>query len=108
MGAEYWFVPAFALRAGYLNVVKDAVANKLRGAGTEIEKNQTRGLGFGMGVKFLGTNLDYAFTPSNANNDLGGTHRFGLTLQFGGEEEETPRFPICVMAAYSNPRMSPK
>lgn len=69
LGAEYWATFFLAARAGYNSLGSDLKT----GSGSDI----SAGLGFGLGVKVLSYQLDYAFTPMLA---LGRVHRFTLSF----------------------------
>jgi hypothetical protein len=62
-GAEYWFVPFLAIRAGY-------IANK----------NEGSGIRAGAGLRIKGVSFDYAYA---SGGDLGITHRYELSFRFG-------------------------
>lgn len=70
-GAEYWATSFLAARAGLNSFGCDLKT----GGGSDI----LAGLSFGIGVKVLSYQLDYAFTPMLA---LGGAHRFTLAFAF--------------------------
>jgi hypothetical protein len=69
IGGEGWMTPFLAIRAGYNSLGSDLKT----GGGSDI----FAGLGFGLGVRVLSYQLDYAFTPMLA---LGRVHR--VTLSF--------------------------
>lgn len=60
-GTEYSVLPALTLRSGYLSSISDS------------------GLGVGIGLNVLGTQLDYAVTPFG---ELGSAHRVSFTHKF--------------------------
>jgi hypothetical protein len=68
LGAEYWVCPNLAVRGGYQF-----------GHGADQLQSQFVGLGIGVGLKFHGFTMDYAFLPYG---DLGDTHRVTLGLRF--------------------------
>ena len=75
-GTEYLPFQVFALRCGYL-------ARFLKSGINLTSKDQklgdVYGLGGGLGFKFLGCQLDYAFIPFGA---LGDTHRISFSVSF--------------------------
>lgn len=62
-GAEYWFVPFLALRAGYVN-------NHTVGSGVRA----------GLGIRVKNVSFDYAYA---GQGELGMSHRYELSLKFG-------------------------
>lgn len=79
LGAEFWLMPALALRAG-LNLMQD------------------QGPGLRAGVGFLvlnGVMVDYAFLPMG---ELGMTHQIGVRLTFGGPAEKSYREGLRLMS----------
>ena len=68
VGGEFWATPNLALRGGYQF-----------GHGADQLQSGMVGLGVGLGVKFGGFTMDYAFLPYG---DLGDTHRVTLGLSF--------------------------
>jgi hypothetical protein len=69
IGGEGWLTKFLALRAGYNSLGSDLKT----GGGSDI----SAGMSFGLGVKVLSYQLDYAFTPMLA---LGRVHRFTLSF----------------------------
>ncbi|GLB52843.1 hypothetical protein NBRC110019_18830 [Neptunitalea chrysea] len=76
LGAEYTYMDAFALRAGYFNESQDKGARKFF----------TIGAGFTYNV--IKVDLSYLFSASKVRNPLENTLRFSLTLNFGDEYDE--------------------
>lgn len=76
LGAEYWYMDSFALRAGYFNESQDKGARKFF----------TLGAGFTYNV--IKVDLSYLFSASKVKNPLENTLRFSLTLNFGDEYDE--------------------
>ena len=68
IGGEGWLTQFLAVRAGY-----NSLGSDLKTGGGDI----AAGLGFGLGIKVLSYQLDYAFTPMLA---LGNVHRFTLSF----------------------------
>ena len=69
IGGEGWLTSFLALRAGYNSLGSDLKT----GSGSDI----AAGMSFGLGVKVLSYQLDYAFTPMLT---LGRVHRFTLSF----------------------------
>ena len=69
VGLEIWTLRMLVLRAGYTS-----------------QSDIGSGLRFGGGLRFKTVQVDYAF--ANAG-DFGATHRFGLTLKFGKQPENS-------------------
>lgn len=64
LGAEYWFKGLIALRAGYT---------------FDSKYERKVGITGGIGIKYQGYQIDYAFMPFD---DLGSTHRISLLVKF--------------------------
>jgi hypothetical protein len=62
-GAEFWFVPFLAVRAGYIS-----------------DNNEGSGIRTGMGLRVKGISFDYAYA---SGGELGITHRYEVSLRFG-------------------------
>lgn len=71
VGTEYQIFGALALRGGYTKT-----GYGVEGIG---DSSVLGGLAGGVGLKFLGTQVDYAITPFGA---LGNAHRISLTARF--------------------------
>lgn len=76
IGAEYWYMDSFALRAGYFNEAEEKGARKFF----------TLGAGFTYNV--IKVDLSYLFSASKVRNPLENTLRFSLTLNFGDTYDE--------------------
>ncbi|HBU70193.1 MAG TPA: hypothetical protein DEE98_07425 [Elusimicrobia bacterium] len=72
LGVEYSVFDALQLRAG-------CVINPLSGSKTYYSQSLISSASAGIGFKFFGNRLDYAFTPDDI---LGSTHRFSFSLDF--------------------------
>ncbi|MBI4667995.1 MAG: PorV/PorQ family protein [Elusimicrobia bacterium] len=73
LGMEYPVASLLVLRAGYLGALGNDIkpgANKL---------GDFTGLGTGFGIRVMGGQFDYAFTPMG---ELGNSHRMSLALRF--------------------------
>jgi len=68
VGLEVQAIPAMALRVGYRHVLGEGSDDALTG------------LTYGAGFALSGVRLDYGYQPFD---DLGDTHRMGLTVAFG-------------------------
>ncbi len=62
-GAEFWFAPFLAVRAGYV-----------------ADDNEGSGIRTGAGLRIRGVSFDYAYA---SGGDLGITHRYELSFRFG-------------------------
>jgi hypothetical protein len=62
-GAEFWFVPFLAIRAGYI-----------------ADNNEGSAIRTGMGLRVKGVSFDYAYA---SGGELGITHRYEVSLRFG-------------------------
>lgn len=76
LGAEYWYLDSFAVRAGYFN------ESEMKGS----RKFFTLGAGFTYNV--IKVDLSYLFSASKVKNPLENTLRFSVTLNFGEEYDE--------------------
>ncbi|GLB48783.1 type IX secretion system outer membrane channel protein PorV [Neptunitalea lumnitzerae] len=76
LGAEYWYMDSFAVRAGYFSEAEDKGSRKFF----------TLGAGFTYNV--IKVDLSYLFSASKVRNPLENTLRFSLTLNFGEEYDE--------------------
>ena len=76
VGAEYKYEDAFALRTGYFHESE--------------EKGSRKFLSFGAGFKYELVNIDvsYLFSTSDVVSPLEGTLRFGLTFNFGEQNND--------------------
>lgn len=70
-GTEYSIFPLLTLRGGYLTNLTQQLTNR-------VHQNFT-GFSAGLGFKFLGHQMDYAFAPFGV---LGDTHRVSLAVRF--------------------------
>lgn len=90
-GAELLPSDTVFLRAGYLNKLSQAVANRQR---SESERGDFRGLsGFtaGLGIRLGQVMLDYAMVPFG---ELGNTQSFTLSTSFGAESKRASVVPV--------------
>lgn len=80
-GSEYWVIPSFALRSGYMiRPQNDLTAFKgLGGSAGDNAISKYAGFMAGIGLKFHLMQVDYAFVPLG---DLGTTHRVTLGMKF--------------------------
>ena len=78
IGTEYFLVPNFAIRAGYLKTVSKSEIEQV-GMGIDGKLSTPEGLGAGFGLKIFGISTDYSFTPYG---DLGSSHRISFGAKF--------------------------
>jgi hypothetical protein len=78
LGQEAWLYNAVAFRAGY-----------------ESGREAGNGFSVGMGFKFHGARVDYAFTAGSSA--LGDTHRMGVTFRFGGAGDRSYQEALALM-----------